>query len=108
MSQRLPVNGFRWIKTLSRFNADNIKNQNSDKGYTLEDGVDYFEHLHNLHDDLPFVPDRMKINKCQKLVCNICNKDKYVIHIKALRKALNHGIIFKIGIEKLNLIKMYS
>ena len=108
MSQRLPVNGFRWRKTLSRFNADNIKNYNSDKGYTLQVGVDYFKYLHNLHDDLPFVPNRMKINKCQNLVCNLCNKEKYVIRIKVLRRTLNHGIIFKKGIEKLYLIKMYS
>ena len=45
-----------------------------------------------LHSDLPFLPERMKINKYTKLVCNIHNKENYVIHIEALKQALNHGL----------------
>ena len=33
----------------------------------------------------------MKINKCKKLVCNLHNKKKYVVHINSLKQALNHG-----------------
>ena len=38
MSQKLPVNGFKWVENLSKFNEDFIKNydENSDKGYFLE------------------------------------------------------------------------
>ena len=35
----------------------------------------------------------MKINKCSKLVCNLYDKKGYVIHIRALKQALNHGLI---------------
>ena len=49
----------------------------------------------NLHSDLPFLPERNKIKKCNKLVCNIQDKENYVVRIRALRQALNHGLIFK-------------
>ena len=37
----------------------------------------------------------MKIDKCKKLVCNLCNKKKYVVHIKSVKQALNHGLKLK-------------
>ena len=37
----------------------------------------------------------MKINKCNKLVCNFYNKNNYVVHIRSLKQALNHGLILK-------------
>ena len=61
----------------------------------LEVDVRYHKHLHILHSDLPFLPERMKINKCNKLVCTVQEKEKYVIHIKALKQALNHGLILE-------------
>ena len=48
-----------------------------------------------MHSDLPLLPKRKKIDKCKKLVCNLRNKKKYVVHIKLLRQALNHGLKFK-------------
>ena len=45
-----------------------------------------------LHSDLAFLPERMKINKCTKLTCTIQNKENYVIHIRALKQAINHGL----------------
>ena len=50
--------------------------------------------LHDLYSDLPFLPKRMKIGKCKKLVSNLCNKKKYVVHTKSLKQALNHGLKF--------------
>ena len=44
---------------------------------------------------LPFLPERMKIDKCTKLVCNLYNKESYVVHIRSLKQALNHGLILK-------------
>ena len=63
MSQKLPVDGFKWIKKLSEFNEDFIKNydENNDKGYILEVDVEYPKNLFNLHSDLPFLPERKKI-----------------------------------------------
>ena len=51
--------------------------------------------LHELHSDLPFLSERMKIDKCKKLVCNLSNKKKYVTHINSLKQALNHGLKLK-------------
>ena len=97
MSQKLPVDGFKWIKKLSEFNEDFIKNydENNDKGYILEVDVEYPKNLFNLHSDLPFLPERKKIKKCKKLVCNINNKENYVVHIRVLKQALNYGLILK-------------
>ena len=68
MSQRLPVNNFEWIEDTSQFNEDFIKNYNeeNDEGYFLEVDVKYLEKLHELHNDLPFLPERMKIEKGRK------------------------------------------
>ena len=97
MSQKLPVNGFKWENDLSRFNEDFIKNynENSDIGYFLEVDVEYPKKLFSSHKDLPFLPERKKLEKVEKLVCSIEDKEKYVIHIRALKQALNHGLILK-------------
>ena len=57
--------------------------------------VRYPKRLHELDSDLPFLPERMEINKCKKLVCNLFNKKKYVIHVNSLKQALNHGLKLK-------------
>ena len=57
--------------------------------------VRYPKRLHDLHSDLPFLPKRMEINKCKKLICNPFNKKKYVIHVNLLKQALNHGLKLK-------------
>ena len=44
------------------------------KGYTLEVDVEYPKDLLNLHSDLPFLAETMKIKRCNKLVCNLYNK----------------------------------
>ena len=76
MSQKLPINNFAWIKYSSQFNDDFIKNYNeeSDEGYFLEVDVKYLEIVHELHNDLPFLPERMKIRKVGKLATNQHNK----------------------------------
>ena len=66
MSQKLPKNGFKWAN--NEIDEEFIKSydENSDKGYNLEAGVKYLRKLHDLHSDLPFLPKRMKIDKCKK------------------------------------------
>ena len=100
MSKKLPVNGFKWLDTLetsNKINEDFIKNysENNDKGYILEVDVKYPKRLHELHSDLPFLSERIEVNKCKKLVCNLFNKKIYVVHINALKQALNHGLKLK-------------
>ena len=96
MSKKLPVNGFKWTDN-NIINEEFIKyyNENDKKGYILEVHVKYPKKLHDLHSDLPFLPERMEINKCKKLVCNLYDKKKYVVHIKSLKQALNHGLKLK-------------
>ena len=96
MSKILPVNGFKWLDS-NKINEDFIKNynENNDNGYILEVDVKYPKRLHELHSNLPFLSERMEVNKCKKLVCNLFNKKKYVAHINALKQALNHGLKLK-------------
>ena len=84
MSQKLSVNNFEWIKDTSQFNEDFIKNFNeeSDEGYFLEADLQYLKKLHELHNDLSFLPERMKIEEVEKLVANIHDKTEYVIRIR--------------------------
>ena len=99
MSQKLPVDNFKWIEKedILNFNENFIKNydENCDKGYILEVDIEYPKNLHEQHSDLPFSSDRMKINKCSKLICTVQDKENYVIHIRALKQALNNGLVLK-------------
>ena len=85
-----------WLDS-NEINEEFIKNynENDNKGYILEVDVKYPKRLHQLHSDLPFLSERMKVNKSNKLVCNLFNKKKYVAHINSLKQALNHGLKFK-------------
>ena len=77
MSKKLPVNGFKRIDNSETaelvINEEFIKNynENDNKGYILDVYVKYPKRLHELHSDLPFLSERMKIDKCNKLVCNL-------------------------------------
>ena len=66
--KKLLVNGFKWANDLSRFNEAFIKNynQNSDVGYFLEVDVEYPRKLRGFHKDLPFLPERKKLEKLEK------------------------------------------
>ena len=88
MSQKLPVNGFKWLEDTSEINEEFIKNhdETNNKRYILEVDVRYLRKLHDSHSDLPFLPREMKTDKCKKLVCNLHDKK-----IKSLKQALNHG-----------------
>ena len=60
-------------------------NEESDEGYFLEVDVQYLEKLYERHNDLPFLPDWMKIEKVEKLVANLHDKIEYVMHIRNLK-----------------------
>ena len=81
MSQKLPVIKFEWIKDTSQFNEDFIKNYNedSDEGCSLEVDVQYFEKLHELHNDLSFLPDMKRIEKVESLLANLHDRTEYII-----------------------------
>ena len=58
--------------------------KNSDKGYILKLDVEYPKKLHELHNELLFLPERMKIKNCHKFVWNLYDKKKYVVHLRTL------------------------
>ena len=70
MSQKLPVNKFEWIESTSQFNEDykEGRKEESDEGYFLKVDVQYSEKLQKLHNDLPFLPEEMKIKKLKNLL----------------------------------------
>ena len=59
-------------------------NHDNDEGYFLKVDVQYLENLNNLHNDLPFSPERMKIEKVKQLGANLHDKEEYVINIKEI------------------------
>ena len=68
-------------------------NEKSNDRYFLQVDIHYPEKLHELYNDLPFLPERMNIEKVGKLVANLRNKTEYVIHIRSLKQALNHELV---------------
>ena len=94
MSQPLPTGEFRWIncdnwnpkRLVDMFSAE--KNY----GYLLEVDVSYLKKLHNLRNDIPFMCSKMKVNGVEKLITNLYDKRKYIVHIRALKQALDHGL----------------
>ena len=93
MSQPLHTGGFRWID-VSPDEIDELANH-KDRGYLLEVDVAYPRELHDHHNDLPFMYGRMKINGVETLVPNLYYKKQYVIHIRALKQALDHGLVIE-------------
>ena len=97
MSQPLPTGEFKWIKCenvnpktlVKKFAAE------KDHGYLLEVDVSYPKKLHDLHNDIPFMCTKMKVNGVEELIPNLCYKRKYIIHIRALKQALDHGLILE-------------
>ena len=79
MSQLLPTSKFKWVdiepSQIHTLTASKIK------GYLLEVDVKYPADLHNSHNNLLFMCERMEINGVEKLVPNLRNKKNYVIHI---------------------------
>ena len=93
-TEKLPVRGFKWVNDISIINKDFVKvyNKNDNKGYILDVDIDYPSKLQNLHSDLPFLPERMIINNTKNLVCNLNDKNNYIVHINVLKQALDHGL----------------
>ena len=97
MRQKLPVNDSKQVKNISELEKSFIKSytEESDEGYLLEVDIQFLENLHNLPVDLLFLSDRMEIEKVEKLIPNLHNRTEYVICIKNLKQALNHGLVLK-------------
>ena len=98
MSQPLPTEGFHWIEFDECKDLKSIINELAkweDCGYLLEVDVAYPRKLHDYHNDLPFMCTKMKTNGVEKLVPNLYYKRKYIVHIKALKQAISHGLVLE-------------
>ena len=96
MAQKLPTQGFKWKEgeDLTPEKIDKLVKKDK-RGYFLEVDVEYPKELHENHNELPFLTERMKICRVEKLVPNLKDKKGYVVHIKALDQALKHGLKLK-------------
>ena len=101
MSQPLPTGEFKWVdienlkggaQELKRTIDMMVRNSNRGVGYVLEVDMKYPRELHDLHNDLPFMCEKIRVSGVEKLVPNLHDKKKYVIHVKALKQALDHGL----------------
>ena len=92
MYQPLPTKGFKWVNDMSKFTSEKIGRlaKRGSKGYLPEVDAKYPKELHNLHNDLPFMCKKVVIDGVEKLVPNLYDKKKYVIH-----QALKHGLILE-------------
>ena len=97
MSQNLFVNSFKWEKNVSKFDEDFIKILMK---IVIKDI--FFKQMLNILKIYSIYirisasyQKKMKIKKCNNLACNIDEKEIYLVHIRALKQALNHGLILK-------------
>ena len=113
MVQSLPISHFKWLsdRDIQAFNVMSIHDE-ADMGYILEVDLEYPATLHDLHSDYPLAPEKMVIThdmlapyqqqlkedlgykpaKVEKLVPNLWNKTKYIIHYRNLKQALTLGM----------------
>ena len=114
MSQPLPTGEFKWVdienlkqeaRELKRTTDKMVRNSNHGYGYVLEMDVKYPRELHDHHNNLPFMCEKIRVkgpaetravpHGVEKLVPNLHDKKKYVIHAKALKQALDHGLVLE-------------
>ena len=98
MIQNLPTHGFKWKEEedVTPEKIDKLVKKDK-REYLLEVNVEYPKELHENHNKLPFLTEKMKISRVEKLVPNLKDKKGYVVHIKALDQALKHGLKLKKG-----------
>ena len=58
----------------------------------LEVDLEYPKELHDLHNDYPLVPERITVNRVEKLIPNLADKKKYILHCKNLKQYLDLGL----------------
>ena len=91
MSQPLPVGGFEWLPACQLPHWDFIC-EDDGIGCILEVDLEYPKNLHDTHNEYPLAPERLRVNKVDKLIPNLNNKEKYVIHHKNLKQYLDLGL----------------
>ena len=85
MSKPLPTHGFKWMK-VSELETWELHS------CILEVDLEYSKNLHDLHSDYPLAPERVEVNKINKLIPNLGDKKKYIIHYENLKQYLSMGL----------------
>ena len=85
MSKPLPTHGFKWME---KSELETWENQS----YILEVDLEYPKNLHYLHSDYPLAPERAEVNKVNKLIPNLREKEKYILYHENLKKYLSLGL----------------
>ena len=89
MSQPLPVDEFKWMNELELQNWNRLC---EGKGCILEVDLEYPKELHDNHNEYPLAPEQLRVNKVNKLIPNLNNKGKYVVHHRSLKQYLDLGL----------------
>ena len=98
MSMKLPTHGFKWLTggEMEKLFNNRVIQVWEKTPCILEVDLEYPENLHDLHNDYPFCPERVKCkNGVEKLIPNLRNKTKYIIHYKNLIQCLKAGMKLK-------------
>ena len=98
MSEKLPTHGFKWLSCgeMEKLFNNQVLQVWEKIPCILEVDLEYPENLHDLHNDYPFCPERVKCkNGVEKLIPNLNDKTKYIIHYKNLIQCLRAGIKLK-------------
>ena len=98
MSKKLPIHSFKWLTSgeMEKLFNNRVVQVWEKTPCILEVDLEYPENLHDLHNDYPFCPERVECkNGVEKLIPNLRDKTKYVIHYKNLIQCLRAGIKLK-------------
>ena len=95
MSQKLPIKGFKWIHVDKSKVLKLLEKKDTNIGYIFEVDLDYPSSLWDSHNDYPLTPEKMNIDKIDKLICSFLPKKHYVLHYKNLKQYLKEGMILK-------------
>ena len=85
MSKTFPTHDFKWMK-VSELETWELHS------CILEVDLEYPRSLHDLHSDYPLPPEQIEVNKVDKLIPNLWNKKKYVLHYENLKQYLSLGL----------------
>ena len=93
MSQPLPTHGFKWLKDLTVDSVINrLEKRKTNKGYIFEVDLEYPRKLWKSHNDYPLAPEKMVVNRVEKLIGSFRSKKRYVVHNHNLRQYLEMGM----------------
>ena len=98
MSEKLPTHGFKWLldREIGKLFNNQVLQVWEKIPCILEVDLEYPENLHDLHNDYPFCPERVECkNGVKKLIPNLRDKTKYIIHYKNLIQCLRAGMKLK-------------